>query len=303
MIFPVLMAALINSATIPMAASPYQLIQFENSEFRDYTPAELIGLIGSDAQYLPEYGCDGKHEFQLFTPLDDENPNADSLTVRSASGRTYVYRDGAMDPQAAADSDPFVAQAIRALAILESRPSAARLLSLLERSRYPVEIARGGNRFDPHEVNGRSSFGIQEAQVLVYLNTLRKADSIIPFHQLGVGGTVNWDPTGKYLARESDGELRPTLPEIALSHELYHAYDSIRGLLDQRMVDGAAYEFEPVLEYRGVYFENRIRAESNVRYRRNYDSNIADANAPSLLDADGNPVLIPSACLASQHVF
>jgi len=279
---------------------PYQLVQFENSEFRDYTVAELTRLIGSDAQYLPTYRCDGKQELQLFTPLNDENPNADSLRVQSKNG-SYVYRDGKIDPRALGDSDPFVALAIQSLAVLEQKPSGAQLLNLLERSRYPVQIAHGGDRFDPHEEGGRSSFGIQEAQVLPYFNSLRKADSTIPFHQLGVGGTVNWDPTGTYLARESDGVLRPTPPAVALSHELYHAYDSIRGLLDQRMVDGATYEFEPVLEYRGVYFENQIRAESGLRYRRNYDGSIADPTGPSLLDADGNPVLIPSACLSTSN--
>jgi hypothetical protein len=283
-------------------AQAYDLVQFENDEFRDYTAAELTGLLGSDAVYLDQHHCDGKQEFQLFTDAVAENLKHDSLRLMDAAERNYIYREGKIYSsdvgiEVTEVTDPFVSQALRALNLLEKKPSAARLIRELEKSRYRIYVAKGGNRFDPREEGGRTGYGLLEAQGLIYFNTLRKPDNILPFHQLGVGGIVRWDPNGNYPALESDNVLRSTPPEVALAHELYHSYDSIRGLLDQRHVSGAGYEFEPVVEYRGVYFENQIRAESGLRYRRSYDSSLTDPKADDLLDDAGKPILIPAACL------
>ncbi len=76
---------------------------------------------------------------------------------------------------------------------------------------------------------------------------------------------------------------------------MYHALDSIRGILDfQRFVQGDGYEFIEVSEFRAVYFENQIRKASGVSYRTHYRE---DHTGPGVLDSQGEPIMIPSACL------
>jgi hypothetical protein len=75
---------------------------------------------------------------------------------------------------------------------------------------------------------------------------------------------------------------------------MYHAFDSIRGLLDMRFVQGEKYEFTQASEYRAVYFENLTRKASGVIYRTHYGE---DKTGPGVLDELGEPIKIPSPCL------
>jgi hypothetical protein len=94
---------------------------------------------------------------------------------------------------------------------------------------------------------------------------------------------------------ESDGKKRIAPVHTILAHEMFHAFDGIRGLFDRRKVDGPTYEYTEVLEYRGAYFENKIRAELGRKYRKYYGG--SDQASGSLLDSDGNPFLFPAPCL------
>ena len=105
-----------------------------------------------------------------------------------------------------------------------------------------------------------------------------------------------WHPTKEILSIESDGKKRATDKTVSLAHELFHAWDSVRGLLDMRMVKGEHYSFESVVEYRGVWFENQIRQELGFLYRKYYSDPHVE-NSPDLLDDSGEPVYIPHVCL------
>ena len=99
---------------------------------------------------------------------------------------------------------------------------------------------------------------------------------------------------------ESDNITRPSPVLSAFAHELYHAFDSVRGLLDRRGVVGDNMEFMELTEYRAVYFENVIRKNLGRKYRKYYSS--VDLNDPaqaasSMLDKSGQPYLLPSPCL------
>jgi hypothetical protein len=263
--------------------------------------AELSKDIGTDASLLNQFFCDGKKENQLFTIAPDENVEGNSLRVRDSDTADPVfYRDGnlfAMDGSNADLSD-FAESVLENLIAVEALPAGQQLIARLKRARYPIYIMSGTNRFEPREDAGREYYGMWEAQTMLYFFTLRKADDILPFHEIGVGGVVHWDPNLDVSTIESDGQSRLAPLPVTLAHEMYHAYDSARGLLDQREVDGPGYESEPVLEYRAVFFENQVRQQSGVRYRKNYSAD----ETGSMLDANGNPIFIPSVCLKSIPV-
>jgi hypothetical protein len=286
----------------PPTLPPYTLDQFQNDTYRDYTVAELTKDIGADSALLNQYLCNGDQENETFTIPPLENARGDSLRVRDTdTSAPAYYRDGnlyALDGSAPAMSDYFQL-ALTSLIKIESLPSGRQLIARLERARYPVYIMSGTNRFEAREENGQPNYGLYEAQTIMYFVTLRKADDVLPFHEIGVGGIVHWDPNLDVQAMESDGQMRVAPLHVTLAHEMYHGFDSVRGILDQRFVDGTGYESEPVLEYRAVYFENQIRKESGVLYRRNYSSD----ETGSMLDANGNPILIPSACLTTTSAF
>ena len=155
--------------------------------------------------------------------------------------------------------DPFVAKTIHAIhKILEVKEGEI-LINKIMNNPYTVIIKSGGNRFDAKGDHSRPMFGLNEAGSLISFITKRFQVDRLPFSQWGSGGIVYWDSKKEFMAMESDGVSRATPTFMALAHELYHAYDSVRGILDRRMIKGEGYEFQPVIEYRAVYFENLMR--------------------------------------------
>lgn len=111
-----------------------------------------------------------------------------------------------------------------------------------------------------------------------------------------------WNPNMVNETIESDGVRRKLDPTISLAHELYHSFDSIRGILDFGRVNGPNHEFETVMEYRAVYFENLVRKGFGVKLRKHYGDGTPlegqdPLNPPDLLDETGETIYIPSPCL------
>jgi hypothetical protein len=283
-------------------APPYELIAFENAHYRAYTRAELEAAVGSDASLLGDAICDGRREHALFTEARITNPRRDSFRIRaSRDGEVFIYREGQYyHADGSATSLPalsFFDAAVETLRKLERHPTSRALLRELEQSRFPLTLEPGAwMRFNPSE-DGKNGSGIQMATAVMIFHRLRKTSEPVAFHQLGVGGEIIWDPNSRVERIEADGKKRRVPPQISLAHELYHAYDSVRGALDTRLVWGPGeYESTQVLEYRAVYFENLVRAESGLRYAKYYSA----TEGPDLLDAQGQPLRMPAPCLSER---
>ena len=96
---------------------------------------------------------------------------------------------------------------------------------------------------------------------------------------------------------ESDYKEREVNVDIILAHEMYHAYDGMRGLLDRRFIKADELEFQPVAEYRAVRFENIMRKNYGGLYRRFY-STPSDLNSiKDMLDKYEEPIVIPTPCI------
>ena len=277
----------------------FKRVQFEHDRFRDYTKEELTERIGNDGALLPYYACNGRDELDPFQKPIRSNVAGNSLRIKAyKSDRLITYMKGRYFEQGGKEvtnlkDDAFYKHVEKALKKLEKLESTSKLLRMLEESHYPLTIEFGGNRFVPY-ADEQPYRGIYIAGAISFFDTLRfTSEDSVTFNQIGTGGAIAWHPTMKLDTVEADGEVRVLDPDIALAHEMYHAFDSIRGLLDQRGVQGENYEFTSVTEYRASYFENLVRAELGVRYRKYY----GEKTGPGILDQDGEPIYITSPCL------
>ena len=281
-------------------ASDYELVGFEASDYRDWTRPEMEARLGSEALHLKSYLCQNQEDLDPFWQPPHQSSSDTNLRLRAQDGVEYIYKQGllttlSLEP-VRESRDAFVTHALSSLDVLESLPSGEKLLRLLERAPRPIVIRLGNFSFNPTFPGGRFWSGIKNAQAINFLRTLRMSDGGVVFNSVGMGGEVLWHPTKEILSVESDGAKRPTDKTVSLAHELFHAWDSARGLLDMRFVKGADYSFETVVEYRGVWFENQIRSEMGLLYRKYY-SEPDTAGAEDMLDEVGAPIYIPHACL------
>lgn len=269
-------------------AQDYTLHQAENQHYRDYTREELMERLGEGpSALLPAYACDGVNELNPFWEAPRQNEAGDSLKIALyKSEERLIYRKGKyfkLNGERATDlSDVFVAYTVEALKKIEAFPEGATLLRALEKSHFPLTIIYGGNAFSPHAL-GRPHIGIYQANALSVFNHGRMTSENVPFQDIGAGGNIGWNPKTKDLP-----------PHIALAHEMFHALDSIRGLLDMRFVHGENYEAAFVSEYRAVYLENMARKAAGIEYRTHYGQ---EQTGPGVLDENGKPRMMPSPCL------
>jgi hypothetical protein len=288
---------------------PYTLMMFENSHFRDWTYDELKSKISINQDAIDLNKCNGNEKL-LLPDLVKSNPKNNSFKILNATnGQKLTYIDGALFNEfgkkvsLSSISDSYTKTIVGFIEQLRKYPEGKRLISLMQKSLYPVILAQsGGPRFEFVGNTGKPNSGYDEAPIMQHFVVLRKsAETEINFKQFGAGGFVRFDPHIKNLANiESDNVKRASPVLAGFAHELYHAFDSVRGLLDRRGVIGDGMEFTEATEYRAVYFENVIRKNLGRKYRKYYGN--IDINNPaqtknSMLDKNGQPYLMPTPCL------
>lgn len=298
--------------TSSLCAQTYKVVRFEASDYRSFTFEEMSALISPHDDLLRGHICNGKDELDPFHAPARMNPMRNSLKIRSG-GLTYTYQQGHFlghdNSEIFSFHDPFLKSVKSALSRFEKLAPTSRLLRLLEESWFELVIVKGNNSFNPKIPEGRFWSGIKMAQAIPFFSTLRMGTPgpTHPFSDIGVGGEILWNPNLKIETIEEDGKRRSLDPDIALAHEMYHAFDSIRGLLDMGIVQGDAYEFETVAEYRAVYFENLVRKELGIKKRKHYgEPSLREGEdpmtAPDLLDQHGEPIYIPAPCLEENSL-
>lgn len=301
----------LNVVVLSLAARaenpPYELVRVENNDFRDWTSAELLERLGVTREDLEPYRCDGKREYAVLPELLRTNPLGDSLRVQLyspdaefGSSEILIYRQGTFYKRNGNPagkwlrSNPFVVHVEAALEKLAALPTGKVLLDRLAHSPYPLTIRFGRPHFGATNDKGEDNHGMEMATAIQYLVTLRRADYGFQFNRIGTGGYIDFNPKLQAEFIEADDVKRPALPHTVLAHEMFHAFDGIRGLFDRRLIKGAAYETTEVMEYRGTYMENQIRTESGLQFRKYYGQT---PSTGSLLGDDGKPMLLPTPCL------
>jgi hypothetical protein len=283
-----------------MLAHDYKVVRFEASDYQTFSTEELLDLVGDSRGLLPNYVCNGRDEMDPFHPPLRMNPLRNSLRIKSSTNEIFTYILGDYfneeGHKVTSFSDPFVQSVVAALARFEKVEPTYKMLRFLEESFFPITISVGRNSFNPHLEGEKNFSGIFMAQAVAFFTSLRMSAGLT-FSDIGVGGQVHWNPRLTVTTIEADGERRKLDNDVALAHEMYHAFDSIRGLLDLGMISGEGYEFLGILEFRAVYFENMVRQELGIQFRKFYGTP-ATPEAPGVLDAHGQPIYIPATCLA-----
>ncbi len=287
--------------------APYTLQIREANDSRNWTHDELKSKISINQDAIELNTCNGNEKI-LLPDLVKSNPKKDSLKIlNSRNNKLITYIDGTLfdhkGQQIAKISDDYTKAVLGLIEILRTLPEGERLISLLQQGLYPITLTQtGGPRFEFVGSTGKPNSGLDESTAMQYFATLRKgADPRRTFQQFGAGGFVRFDPNAEdTMYIESDHVARPVPAVAAFAHELFHSFDSVRGLVDRRGVIGDDMEANDVTEYRAVYFENLVRKKLGRKYRKYYQE--VDLNNPaqvkiSMLDKNGQPYFIPTPCL------
>lgn len=288
---------------------PYTLKVREANYFRTWTAEELKSKITVNQDAIELNTCNGNEKL-LLPDLVKSNPKKDSLKIlNSRNNKLITYIDGVLTDHKGQQipvtkiSDSYTKAVLGLLEKLSAIPEGKRLISLLQQGLYPITLAQtGGPRFEMIGSTGKANSGFDEATVMQHFSSLRRsADPRVPFQQFGAGGFVRFDPEGEVTKHiESDNVTRPGLALTSFAHELFHSFDSVRGLMDRRGIYGDGIEGQDVAEHRAVYFENLVRKNIGRKYRKYYgeiDLNNSALAKESMLDSNGQPYLIPTPCL------
>lgn len=264
---------------------------------QEHTRDDLLKMIKMNENQLDFYSCPNFQD-HLFSEFLKPFQQQQFLKIETNSGKLVSYQFGKTFNHKDKEIKPrgFVKSVVEALKKIEATPTGQRLLNELLKSPYPLVIKEGMNRFDPRKKDEGPVRGMNTAAAFQSLHTGRLIVDKVRFDQFGSGGYVWWNPKLKPKTQDEDLKIREVPTFMALAHELYHAYDSTRGLLDRRIVNGYGYEFLEITEYRAVYFENKLREENGLYKRITYSDSL-DPSKGKLLDQNGDPIWIPASCL------
>ena len=105
----------------------------------------------------------------------------------------------------------------------------------------------------------------------------------------GSGGTIFWNSYGAVLATLEGGQVSK---ETDLAHEMFHALDANRGLLDSRFENGIKRS-----EWQAVFRENILREQlgrplrTHYRTNKDQDGNFVKGSGPFMLSDKNKPIL------------
>lgn len=277
----------------------YELIDFSKSEI--YEQEKLLKMVSKEKEELVEFKCDNPARYLLFTKTIHTNQKNDSLKIRSRRNKLYTYKNSKLFFKGKAykprKSETFLNQFLSAVKKIKKTTVGKLLIQSLMSANEDFIVKKGWSHFEPNYENERAMWHINEAGFAFIMDEQRpRFGDKTPFKKIGSGGKIFWNPNMKAQFIESDYIKRTILPELVLAHEMYHAYDSIRGLMDRRLVNGEDLEFIEATEYRAVFFENQLRKELGLKYRRYYSS-VNDFSKPDLLTDENEPIFIPSPCI------
>lgn len=279
-------------------AHEYELLNFSSSTPR--TSEEILKETNKTIKDIAQYSCTNPERFELFANTTIQNMKKDSLRIISKKlNKNFIYIDGSLFTEdykpVAKLKDKFLKTTLQTLKRLNSIPESRRLIEELQFAPMPFYIKLGGNRYSPNMASERSNLHGNEAGFVSYMDELRPMIDRMPFQLIGYGGMIFWNPKTVAEFMEADGVMRKVDTDLILAHEMYHAYDGMRGLLDRRFVKSDELEFQPVCEFRAVRMENILRKSFGYEYRQYYSYSKEDKR--DMLDDNGEPVILPTPCI------
>jgi RHS repeat-associated protein len=231
-------------------------------------------------RFSEKYYSLSPYQYGGLNPINFVDINGDSLWI-SYNGTNVLYQNGGLYNKngtaytgAGAKKDKngnvigykgFLGQALSALNQISSAEGQAgtSVISELQSSANNFTISDAANNPKGAGLNEFDSDNMSAE----YATAMFDAGQGRP--QLGgSGGTLYWNPSGTDPLNgvtEFGGKVGIS-PTTNLAHELFHGYDSNRGLGDNRPINGLKRS-----EWRAAYFENKIRLQMGLPFRESYN--------------------------------
>ncbi|MDR1006170.1 MAG: hypothetical protein LBL74_04825 [Bacteroidales bacterium] len=220
-------------------------------------------------------------------PIKLIDPNGKEIWINGEDGTRTQYTKN-MEYKG---NDGFTKDAIKALNKIRGTKIGGRAVNELETSKNVFNIQKSEkNQFDvsTSPKDALKGFSIQ------YLTDQSPQSSLVLQHlgadyfsdMSGAGGDILWNPNGS-LQYTADGKLSSN-PTTDLGHELFHALDANRGLMDDRIYDGL-----PRNEWQASYGENLLRQELGVPFRVSYPRNEANGTQTHIGQLKNNKPIVP----------
>ncbi len=280
---------LMNSMSIAGDEDTYDLLDFLKDPIHSSIYQTISLVVNENKKYVPRCG-----KKELFTKTLNKNSAKDSLRIQNEHGQEFVIKNKKLIPQSTHYVETAYLKSIFKNYLLIKKKSGIfrKLIKKLEESEHitvikPNSINNNSARVLPL-VKDKACSSIDASIVTFYDG--KKAygnllESCLTRKELGSSSVVHWAALGSRQA---------AFNQISLAHELYHAYDITRGLLDHRVVIHKKLQKVAVREYRAVYFENQVRKDMGYKLRERY------TNDTGVMVLNNNPVWIQRPCISKD---
>ena len=255
---------------------------------RYYDPR--VSLWISTDRFEEKYPNVTAYSFTANNPMKFLDINGDSLRIEDKK-LSLLYISGNLYNQNGQKYDGkisgFMKKAVSALDVIRKGTEGENMISELQSSTNNFIIKKGQSKFTA--ANNHKAYSNQfmnDPSVASTKEVLLKAGIDLSG---GSGGVISWNPNGSILATLNGGTISE---ETDLAHEMFHALDANRGLLDKRSYNGLERS-----EWQAVYRENILRGQLNRPLRTYYittkdpSGNYVGGDGPSMLAGKNIPIL------------
>lgn len=255
---------------------------------RYYDPR--VSLWISTDRFEEKYPNVTAYSFTANNPMKFLDINGDSLRIEDKK-LSLLYISGNLYNQNGQKYDGkisgFMKKAVSALDVIRKGTEGENMISELQSSTNNFIIKKGQSKFTA--ANNHKAYSNQfmnDPSVASTKEVLIKAGIDLSG---GSGGVISWNPNGSILATLNGGTISE---ETDLAHEMFHALDANRGLLDKRSYNGLERS-----EWQAVYRENILRGQLNRPLRTYYittkdpSGNYVGGDGPSMLAGKNIPIL------------
>ncbi|WP_431160696.1 M91 family zinc metallopeptidase [Flagellimonas beolgyonensis] len=246
-------------------------------EWRDYDPA--IGRFGKIDRFAEKYESINPYHFAANNPIYYVDIQGDSLWIQhkgnkilydngkllNKDGTNYTGKGVKVQKDGSIKLSGFLEKAVGALNQISKGKEGNDMLTELQSSDNNFTIVEAaGSKFDA--TDNYKAYANQWATDPMQAKTYSMLQKGGKNFKDGSGGIINWNSSGSPLITLGGTS---TNGNMDLAHEMFHALDANRGLLDDRLDSGLKRS-----EWQATYRENILRGQLGLPLRSHYKASL-----------------------------